>query len=250
MAQNMEYCGRMYLNPSNRSQIWINIGWNTKGSQRYPVYHPGLSAYFSNDCFNEIIYEAQKEFENVPFDGVGMGLIAMGACLFSCGICFCPCVYLCCKVKAFGRRVNHTMESVGLRYSLRVQYRLVESAATGGYQWLDSNGKPISIGPPLGCNIIITLPAKIPTTRWPPRAAIPMQPVVAPQTQTAYAPPIQTANALPAYTANWPQKNTAGAPPMDTASAPPTHTASAPMGYEDVAPPAYEESAAHPPAYS
>jgi len=239
----------MYQNPGDRRQIWINIGWNTKGAQRYPAYHSGLSAYISEEAYNDIIYTAQQEFANPPFGGVCFGLCAMACCFFTCGICFCPCLYACCKVKSFNGRVNNSMAAVGQRLGMKIHYRLVEGAATpGAHQWVDSNGVALQYGPPLGCNIIITLPANI---SWPPRHVV----AAAPR-NTAAAPPRNTANAPTRLTAAAPQRNTAYVPPTHnapsthTAYAPQTHTASAPQTYEDIAPPRYEESAEHPPAYT
>jgi len=230
--QNMSYCGRMYQNPRNRTEIWINVGWNTKGAQKYPAYEPGLSEHISKDVYDEIIYEVRKEFENTPFSacggGLAFGMCAMATCFFTCGICFCPCLYLCCAVRAFTSRVNNTMEDVGQRTGLNIQYRLIEAAQEA--RWMDSRGKILNIGPPLGGNVVITLPVAI---SWPPVVVVPRPVTTVPPTQKAYAPPTQ-----PAYTA-----------PTYTASAPPSHTASAPpSGYGEIAPPKYEDSAWHPPA--
>jgi len=242
--------GRIYQNPRNRRQIWINVGWHHTGFQRYPGWDLRLSKHFSRQAFFQIINEVREEFRNPPCSTCGSNFellqIADIACLYTAGVCFCPWVIKKCIVKNFSSRVDRTLELVGSRLGLNVSYHYITSASYRGWKDINGNGTGHGFGPPLGCNIIITLPNAI---QWPPRntaaAALPVTRPLTASTPLAATPLNGTRPQTHTDKGNS-RGNISGGPRYRkteglTASAPP------PEYVESVPPPAYDESA--PPAF-
>lgn len=165
---DMTYSGRIYQNPIDRREIWVNVGWNAKGAQLWPLYEPGLAEYCSEAQWNKIIEAMKKEFENAPFHHVCEGWCAMALCCGTCGILFCPCVYIKVKSDQFAQRLRKAVAEVSGDHPHGVRLELTESASTAGAQWLDSNSQVSNVSPPLGWNLI--LKSKEPQL-WPPAKA-------------------------------------------------------------------------------
>jgi len=174
---------RMYLNPDNPNQIWINIGFIQRNAQRYPAYEPFLAPYVSQDQFNQLMAVLCKEFEDPPFDGAGGPMCAYICCMSTFCICFCPLLYVWRKAKLFNERVLNAIENNGKHIGVNATF-LVSEIAMPNYDpargnWVDSKGQPLLIrqgnkrrgygyvpgGPPLGANLILNLPAPV---SWPP----------------------------------------------------------------------------------
>ena len=48
---NMTYSGRIYLDPRNMKDIYINIGWMNKDKQMYPPYEQWLAPYVTQEKY-------------------------------------------------------------------------------------------------------------------------------------------------------------------------------------------------------
>ena len=186
---NMTYCGRIYLDPRNKRDIYINIGWIAKEKQIYPPYEQWLAPYVTQEKYHEWIDELQKVFADSPFESKNAGMCAIILCLFSIGVCFCPCLYLKIKADSFKMEVQDSFAKVS-----GGQER-IEFAETGGSQngmWTDSKGQTLLLngtqpgGPPLGFNIIINLASPI---QWPPTVQMAPQPMGYAPPPVGYAPP-------------------------------------------------------------
>ena len=51
MAGDMTYCGRIYLDPLNKRDIYINIGWMNKDTQMFPPYEQWLAPYVTQEKY-------------------------------------------------------------------------------------------------------------------------------------------------------------------------------------------------------
>ena len=190
---NMTYCGRIYLDPRNKRDIYINIGWIVKDKQVYPPYEQWLAPYVTQDKYHEWIEELQKVFAESPFGSEYVGMCAMMLCALTSGVCFCPCVYLKIKSDSFKKEVQDAFAKFS-----DGQARL-EHTENGGPQngmWTDSKGQTLMLGggkygprpggPPLGFNIIINLPTPI---QWPPTVQMAPQPMGYAPPPVGYVPP-------------------------------------------------------------
>ena len=169
---NMTYAGRIYQNPTEKQEIWFNIGWNSHNNQRYPDYESWLSPYLTSDEYKQIINAARVEFDDLPFGGYGPCAAVCSFCLCSMtfGICFCPILLLKRSENEFRKRVEEAIINVGNSLSVHVKLKLTQAAGGFGGIWLDSSGLQLIVGgspggPPLGYNILLKLPTSI---QWPP----------------------------------------------------------------------------------
>jgi len=64
----MTHCGRIYVNPMNKREIFINVGHLFKGCQIYPSYEPWLAPFIKEDQYRTLINVLEREFEKTPFD--------------------------------------------------------------------------------------------------------------------------------------------------------------------------------------
>ena len=63
---DMTHCGRIYINPLNKREIYINIGNMFEGKQLYPSYEPWLSAFITEGQYNEMIDALKRQFADAP----------------------------------------------------------------------------------------------------------------------------------------------------------------------------------------
>ena len=170
--QNFTYAGRVYLNPTRPREMYINIGWNTRGGQRYAQYHPGFG--ISEAQYNGLINEAKCLFVNGPRISVCGGFCSMILCVATSGICFCPFLYIKSTVDSFNKQANLSITNAGEQLNLQARLAMIQVAGAHGGNWVDSSGNPLLIsgksgsfpgGPPMGYNIIVTLPSQL---QWPP----------------------------------------------------------------------------------
>ena len=47
--------GRVYQNPDDRHEIWINIGWELSGTQICPEYQPWMSAHITRTTWDRLV---------------------------------------------------------------------------------------------------------------------------------------------------------------------------------------------------
>ena len=174
--QSMTYCGRMYQNPNNRKEIWVNCGWNRQDAQRYPDYEPCLAPHVTRDSYNKLMNAVKKEFEAPPEDVAWGPLRAMRCCICTLGLCIFPCLFINLMPDEFKKRVKETVKNLGESIGVNARFELKEHAGIYGDHWMDSKGIPLTIvgkhghpsylgGPPIGYNIILTLPQSV---QWPP----------------------------------------------------------------------------------
>ena len=124
----------VFLNPANHNQLYINIGWNTSGSQRYPPYHAGMVSFLPQ-AQEELIHAAKQQFENPPVSHFCVGCCAMYSCLFTCGVFFCPILYLKRKVDAFNKDASATIAAAAAQAGDSAKLDMVQSASESGRSW-------------------------------------------------------------------------------------------------------------------
>uniref|UniRef100_A0A7S4QAV3 Uncharacterized protein n=1 Tax=Alexandrium monilatum TaxID=311494 RepID=A0A7S4QAV3_9DINO len=179
---DMTMCGRIYQNPLRPTEIYINIGWNTKGKQLYPQYEPWMAAQgISQAEYNQIISAVREEFDNnAPISNICIAQGAMCLCMATCGVLFCGCLWLKMKVDSFNNNAKELVTGVS---NNKMSLSMVEMAGAQHGAWVDSKGAPLLVrmgrgtqpgGPPLGYNLIFSTQSPIP---WPPAAG--MQPALA-----------------------------------------------------------------------
>jgi len=174
---NVMYVGRIYQNPMNLKEIWANIGGsNARGkNHQFPPWAPALGADVPEGDYNKIMDALRSEFANSPTGNCALALCAMMLCQLTMGILSCPLCYLKMKVNEFNAKLKELPGSLGLT---GVRIEMTELAGPFKGNWVDSKGQPLMIprgkhgsqpgGPPLGYNVIFTLPASL---SWPPNGA-------------------------------------------------------------------------------
>jgi len=89
MNPNMTMCDRIYQNPSNRTEIWINIGWSTPGFTRYPAWEPWMGQFVSQDDYSKLVNVCVVECSKDP--PVNENLANGAAMCFI--MCRCLCIF-------------------------------------------------------------------------------------------------------------------------------------------------------------
>ncbi|CAK0880607.1 unnamed protein product [Prorocentrum cordatum] len=182
---NLTYAGRIYQNPMKPKEIWANIGWNTQGNQLFPPWEPALRAHVAEGDYNKIMDALRSEFANSPTGNFALSFCAMMLCQLTLGILSCPLCYLKLKINEFNAKLKELPGSLGLT---GVRIEMTEMAGAFGGNWVDSKGQPLMMqgqrgsipgGPPLGYNVIFTLPASL---SWPPNGAPGQHMMAAPAT--------------------------------------------------------------------
>jgi hypothetical protein len=201
--QNFSYAGRNYQSPvGNRNEIWIHIGWNTKGGQIYAQYNPGIG-------IGEVQYTALIEKAKELFaDGAGFtaGEMMMAIMCCTCTCCL-PLIYIKSKENGFNKGAKEGIKLKATELGLNGRLESIQMAMPDS-GWFDSTRQKLMIqqgggensssylapgSPPMGYNIAITTPTPMP---WPPPAVVlpmgmvlpmvmpmPVVPVAAPVTQ-------------------------------------------------------------------
>lgn len=160
----MTMCGRTYRNPANHSEIWLNVGWNMQGLQRYPPWEQGLLV--SELDFRRLLAAVQAAFRKPPYVNPNLPVLSMYACMCTFGLCFCPCVYLKGEIVKFNDRLFADVAEVSKDFAFNARVEVIEEIDYGA-NWIDSRGEPLLFprkyssqpgGPPMGYNIVLTLP--------------------------------------------------------------------------------------------
>jgi hypothetical protein len=167
---DLSNAGRIFQNPKNRRELWGHLGFNIKGQQIYPPWEPALGTQFSESDYNKIMDAMKAEFENPPFEGSCGPMCALQLCVCSCGLCFCPMLYMKMKVSKFNEglfAIPGTLNISGFRIEMS------EMADPQAGNWVDSKGQGCllhgrPLGPPLGYNVIFTFQDEV--NPWPPAA--------------------------------------------------------------------------------
>ena len=190
---NMTYCGRIYLDPRNKRDVYINVGWVVKDKQIYPPYEQWLAPYVTEQKYNEWIVELQKVFATSPIESENAAVFAMMCCAITAGALFCPCLYFMYLSRSFQREIQDAFKKVS---GDTARIKLTEYAGPSGGMWVDSKGQMLMLGggkqgarpggPPLGFNIIISLPSPI---EWPPTVQLAPGPTYLPPITGYAAPP-------------------------------------------------------------
>eukprot|EP00928_Gymnodinium_smaydae_P065620 TRINITY_DN48722_c0_g1_i1.p1 TRINITY_DN48722_c0_g1~~TRINITY_DN48722_c0_g1_i1.p1 ORF type:complete len:294 (-),score=3.78 TRINITY_DN48722_c0_g1_i1:94-975(-) len=61
---NTAYAGRIYLNPTTRTELWTNFGWSLKGRQSFPAYIESLQAASCEQSqYDSIVAAMQYELD-------------------------------------------------------------------------------------------------------------------------------------------------------------------------------------------
>ena len=182
---NQQYAGRMYQNPNKKEELWVNTGSSYfKGRQEYPKYEPTLSPHITEEAYKQIISVVKEQFEETPVFVPCLSWCACFLCLFTGGIFFCPlCIVQKMKLKLKKKQVEKEVENAGQAIKIEVRFEMKINGSVEEKQgdWIDSKGQILEIkstygkgskhrartigGPPLGGNIIFTLPE---TITWPP----------------------------------------------------------------------------------
>jgi hypothetical protein len=166
--QNMTYCGRIFQNPANHNELYINIGWNTPGAQIYPPYHEGMASFLPQAQYEALIHAAKLQFEIPP---------VRPDCLVTSIFCCCPLdnltnTYFKIKVTAFNKNASAAIAAAAAQAGCSAKLDMVELATGSGGSWVDQNGSQLLVGhrnvpggPPLGYNIVVNLAS--PPSYWP-----------------------------------------------------------------------------------
>uniref|UniRef100_A0A7S1AIL2 Zinc-ribbon domain-containing protein n=1 Tax=Noctiluca scintillans TaxID=2966 RepID=A0A7S1AIL2_NOCSC len=191
----MLHSGRIYQDPRNRQQIYVNFGWGFKGGQRYPEFETWMTEFVSASEYEQILGVLQQEMETVPYDAQeDERLFRLLRLAHTCPcVCLCTCHYViqeCREQQKFAaellERANSKIKVVNS--SVTLQYVIDFNEHSG--LWTDSRNKDLmsecfrvmrSGGPPLGLNLVFNAPRAL---QWPPQgqAVTPQQnEMIAPQ---------------------------------------------------------------------
>ena len=145
MAVDIRYAGRIFLNPMNKKELYINVGMLFQGSQIYPKYEQWMIPYVSEDIFNSWMSVLKEKLDESPFSNANHALCSLIVCMCTFGICFCPCVYFRLKGKAFNQSVmEHFTKAVeGSSVDVKVHY---EERGNISALWVDSKNQACMIG--------------------------------------------------------------------------------------------------------
>mmetsp|Transcript_43631 Transcript_43631/g.93394 ORF Transcript_43631/g.93394 Transcript_43631/m.93394 type:complete len:253 (-) Transcript_43631:41-799(-) len=168
--------GRIYQNPSSKSEIWFNLGPTDVGAQRYPPYESWMSGFVAPDDYEEITEKLKEHIENsrlTPGLAVGVSFCLMMPCLWPVG---CPL-----SLWALNRRgcICKGIEQEAANLGLECRIDIVQKSHIGS-NWLDSRGSLLLLegkdgasmpcGPPVGFNLVVIVSPPVP---WPPTAVSP-----------------------------------------------------------------------------
>eukprot|EP00418_Pyrodinium_bahamense_P057922 CAMPEP_0179168586 /NCGR_PEP_ID=MMETSP0796-20121207/82934_1 /TAXON_ID=73915 /ORGANISM="Pyrodinium bahamense, Strain pbaha01" /LENGTH=243 /DNA_ID=CAMNT_0020871357 /DNA_START=56 /DNA_END=784 /DNA_ORIENTATION=+ len=199
----MRNAGRCFQNPSERREVYANVGWNRKGMQRYPPYEPWMNGVVSSEDYDKLIEMLQKEFENFPNVGyrpcfaIILGIVILPLC--PCMACW--FMHMKQQIDAFNAGLEEKIRACSVA-NVRLELTFRYARIYNGRMWLDSRGQPCldcpggrenpyPIGPPQGYNLVFTAASDLP---WPPQQqawAVPAQPSM------AWAVPAQPSMATP-----------------------------------------------------
>ncbi|EKX48564.1 hypothetical protein GUITHDRAFT_105708 [Guillardia theta CCMP2712] len=165
--------GRAFLAPMSTSkegvaEVWINIGFNVKGEQKYPPYSPKLSPICTEKQYYDFIAAIQQFFDENAMDGkTSSG--SRFLCCVTMGVCFIPWMYVMMKEKSLYKALDRVVQDMTSGWKTE-KPRLKECKIYGktkdppeenaafdfdGYMCLSTDGRA-SLWPPAGCNIILT----------------------------------------------------------------------------------------------
>lgn len=174
--------GRTFMAPRSKTngpgcELWINFGWNTQGNQRFPDYVAELAPVIDATTYQQMCKELQEMFnkESYPFE-----LMCMCMLCAPCTLCL-----SCCAAKMYANKLTEKAREIVERHSrhgkgiTRMRLELIEMAVPTGDMGVDQYGQPLQqprdhklIWPPLGYNIIVSLPERV---AWPPTPGAPVQ---------------------------------------------------------------------------
>eukprot|EP00128_Syssomonas_multiformis_P018125 Colp12_sorted_trinity150504_noHs@32609 len=186
MATNRNYMGRIFkLNGS--ADFYLNLGWNTRGNQKYPEWIPPLGVAIEKHAYDALIQDFKTMFDAEALDFCA-AQSSLFLCMFTAGVLSCPMIYYCHRVKVvLQRHINDiiTKHKANLRPGCNMRCELLEMAsATSGNIAFDQYGQRLEsvfehgvapTWPPLGYNIIITAP-EASSLPWPPVIQVAMYP--------------------------------------------------------------------------
>ena len=96
MKVNMEYMNRIYLAPRNAqptdgTDLWINVGWNTKGNMTFPEWIPALAPVCTKDEYDQLATRMIDYIKEKGFNvNVVRGFFCGVSCLFLAGVAMAP----------------------------------------------------------------------------------------------------------------------------------------------------------------
>lgn len=171
---NMSFCGRAYQNPDNKQEIWLNVGWNLHGQQRYPPFEQELESQIPEQEYKQLMEVLHTVFRTAPYAEPELPVLTMYLCMCTFGICWCPCCYLKKQVSRFNDTLGLTVQELCRNMSFSARLEICEGGEYGG-AWTDAKGDPLMVpgknathpgGPPWGYNIVLTVNGVPP--KWPP----------------------------------------------------------------------------------
>ena len=162
----------------------MSLNRSTTNGLKYPQYEQWLTPYVTEQKYNEWIEELKNVFENSPDWSYWEQWCSVMICILTAGVVSCPCFYIQHLGRSFKRVVQDAFHKVS---GDGVQMKFVKFPRYENGQWIDSKGQTLMLrsvggsgryprpgGPPLGFNIIISLPSAI---EWPPTVSYAQPPV-------------------------------------------------------------------------
>ena len=175
--RSLLHAGRIYQNPNNRHELWVNIGWAHQSSQVTPEYQSWLQPHVSRKTFhnltNFLVEQLDRPHEQ-KCDGCACVL-----CVVTAGCCFYPLFHLRRKEKKFESTLMDRFVHATSEVKENVSLRNVPHSTLSGDLWLDSYGQALMIentknragpgGPPAGFSLVFTVQEII---QWPPEVTV------------------------------------------------------------------------------
>jgi len=170
---DMTHCGRIYQNPMQRNEIYLNVGWSVADKQVYPQYEDWFAAHgLSETQYDEVVARLQGVFAQ---NGFSKGTV--WCCMRNPCVCCCTCGINICVMKCLANGLDKKLaeaikavcKSAEIKLSIRLE--LVQVSGQHSGSWLDSRGQHLLsmdgqvVGPPMGHNLVIELRNK---QQWPP----------------------------------------------------------------------------------
>ena len=191
MQVDKKFMGRIMLapnkvQPADGTLLYINFGWNTEGNQSYPEYLPALAPTVSKEDYNALMTQIK---EYLDANGISM-------CLVTTGMVLAPCVIGCFFCGMAAMKANQITADLKAKVAaapgwspvarLELSQVSTPQGNTPEFMAFDQYGSPVmgNFGggknrssypapawPPLGYNIVVTVPDPNLNSSWPKNGA-------------------------------------------------------------------------------
>ena len=134
--QVLDSAGRIFQNPLDRHEIWVNIGRYEEHHTTlftyhriYPEYDPRLSPYISKQDYQNLLEFLKERVERAPCLSEAC---TQFLCVCTCALCFCPYVYIHHEIKTLKTKMVQAFETQQITNAVEVRLRVVDNDEAQG----------------------------------------------------------------------------------------------------------------------